>query len=132
MLGLEHRYYGASRPTVGFDTPEEVQLLSSEQALADVNNFLIFIKENVRRQILKSGAPRALKCVSDEISSAANTNHHTYVSTACPLTRPSSSLDILTGAAWLPGSKGDTLTRLSVRGTVKGYKTGRLNANPGM
>jgi hypothetical protein len=57
VLGLEPRYYGASRPTVGFDTPGEVKLLSSEQALADVNNFLVFIKKYVRRQTVKSCAP---------------------------------------------------------------------------
>ena len=42
LISLEHRYYGQSHP---FDklTTENMQYLSSEQALLDIKDFLFFI-----------------------------------------------------------------------------------------
>lgn len=41
---LEHRYYGKSHPTAA-TTTEELKYLSSEQALADLSNFIVSMNE---------------------------------------------------------------------------------------
>lgn len=43
-LQLEHRYYGKSHPTPS-TTTEELKYLSSEQALADLSNFIVSMNE---------------------------------------------------------------------------------------
>jgi hypothetical protein len=44
MIYTEHRYYGNSRPTENLKL-ENLEWLSIDQALADLANFIIFIKE---------------------------------------------------------------------------------------
>lgn len=44
MYYVEHRYYGESRPTVDL-SPENLQFLTVDQALADLARFITYIKE---------------------------------------------------------------------------------------
>ncbi|KAK6196039.1 hypothetical protein SNE40_001342 [Patella caerulea] len=44
MFSIEHRFYGKSHPTMDMST-ENLQFLSSEQALADTGNFIQYAKQ---------------------------------------------------------------------------------------
>lgn len=44
IVALEHRYYGQSQPFSDFSAPN-LRFLSSQMALADLANFLPFIKQ---------------------------------------------------------------------------------------
>jgi pimeloyl-ACP methyl ester carboxylesterase len=46
MVSVEHRYYGKSRPTKKMDTPSLQLYLSSEQALADLGQFVPWLLKN--------------------------------------------------------------------------------------
>lgn len=44
---LEHRYYGQSKPNLTDNQVDNLQWLTVEQALADVNRFVLFLRRNV-------------------------------------------------------------------------------------
>ncbi|CAD5217096.1 unnamed protein product [Bursaphelenchus xylophilus] len=50
VYSLEHRYYANSYPVDYPETPEDFKYLSSQQALADVENFIKFINKGKKNQ----------------------------------------------------------------------------------